>query len=294
MILIIKPEYTVSFYSNGLKFFHITGDGHEWLHLRQNVDVACLLRLLHTGLDTASGSSSWSDEQKTVISIYKKKPELFEVITEPNRFHRIVNMRAVMNTAVHSGKSKEDVQHYRDHFHEQELVIIDDTFGAQLLDVIHASGLEHARRITETERSGETPLQEETILLVNDRELDETRLCDRHMSVIYSEDKLQIGPVFIPGLTACRACYRNITLETSSVPRPVPAYQMDLMFGLLTNTLYYLNLRLFYGIYEDVGLPIKKYYTLLHPGLNIKVTNVYKRGNCNECLNGPFAITRLE
>ncbi|MCE5170628.1 hypothetical protein LQV63_15030 [Paenibacillus profundus] len=240
------------------------------------------MKLLKNGIPIAQRMDTI--EEKIAVNIFKNTKHAFEVVHDRSGLHKVINIRSVLHTALHSGVTKESLTSYIDHFDSPDIVWIDNSDHA-MLDFFHAEGITNIQRITVQDLNAEPVCDAGKIILLDDQFANEISFQRNHIYVLYSLDKLQAGPILIPEVSACVDCYLKIRTEPDAASAHYwPAYYRTFIYNLLVNTIYYLKNDLFKGLYNDVGLPIKKYFTLAHPHLHMEVTNVYKDMTCGTCM----------
>lgn len=281
MYLILKPSYYIEF-NERLTLTHIIDDNHIFIDIKQSIHAAKLTEMLENGIYIERNMDTI--EEKIVVNIFKNTKYAFEIVKNKSDLNRIINVRSVLHTALHSGVTVEALKYYLDHFDSHEIVWIDHS-NHEMIDFFHAEGITNIQRKTVQDINAEPINDERKIILLDDKYASAISCQRNHIYLLYSLDKLQAGPILIPEITACMECYLNIHTEpTDNGANYFPAYYRTFIYNILVNSIYYLKSDLFIGLYKDVGLPIKKHFTLVHPHLNIEVTNVYKGISCSTCM----------
>ncbi|MGQ8872593.1 hypothetical protein [Paenibacillus sp. TSA_86.1] len=284
MHLVLKPFYTVKVSDGQIIFTDFINDTHVFVNVKRDFDSELLIQLLINGLSIANVSDLQSIEEKIVIHLYKNTKNIFELYDQKQKKSKAINMRAVLQTAILGGVEPKEAEKYITLFDETKLIMITSRQD-ELLEFLRSQGIENisfALSIKEAQHMSDN----NHIFLMDENRIDSTPLREKDICLLFSMTRLQIGPILIPGKTACMNCYLASREETTEMPNgTVPEYYNIFIYNFLVNIIYYLKGNLYRGIYNDVGLPIKKFYTLIQPELNIKVTNLYKRISCVSCMN---------
>lgn len=282
--LALKPFYTVKVSDEQIIFTDFINDTHVFVNVRRDFDSQILLQLLINGLSIANVSGVQSIEEKIVIHLYKNTKNIFELYDQRQKMSKAINMRAVLQTAILGGVEPREAEKYITLFDETKLIMITSR-DDELLEFLHSQGIENIM-IALSVKEAQHMSDNNHIFLMDENMIDDTPLREGDTCLLFSMNRLQIGPIVIPGKTACMNCYSISRKKTTELPSgTVPEYYNIFIYNFLVNIIYYLKGNLYRGIYNDVGLPIKKFYNLIQPELSIKVTNLYKQISCVSCMN---------
>lgn len=265
-------------------FTDFINDTHVFVNVRRDFDSQILLQLLINGLSIANVSGVQSIEEKIVIHLYKNTKNIFELYDQRQKMSKAINMRAVLQTAILGGVEPREAEKYITLFDDTKLIMITSRHD-ELLEFLHSQGIENIM-IALSVKEAQHMSDNNHIFLMDENMIDDTPLREGDTCLLFSMNRLQIGPIIIPGKTACMNCYSISRKKTTELPSgTVPEYYNIFIYNFLVNIIYYLKGNLYRGIYNDVGLPIKKFYNLIQPELSIKVTNLYKQMSCVSCMN---------
>ncbi|MBC5638301.1 hypothetical protein H8S33_16085 [Ornithinibacillus sp. BX22] len=277
MYLVLKAEYTVI---NEEEFIisHLFEELHRSIKVSSNIDKELLVQKLLYGFSMPKDKKALSQEEKLMIMLSKQLEELIFLTEDEFDYRREINIRGVLLAANKSGVEHSIIKDYYDTFHDQKIYTLDD--NQELINYFKREGLS---QIIPISRENIASLHRGSILLINEKNLPYVQSVKDNKYLVYSLDKLRLGPLLVPGTTICLKCYYNNYTLINNVENGYPIYYRNFILNFLVNTVYFCLNDLHKSLGTDVGLPIRKCYQLANPQLSVSVMNIYKTSDCSLC-----------
>lgn len=281
-MIVLKPEIEIK--SNG-KFLELIDTFQKEsvkVEINKDINEKKLLFFLRNGI-SLDHIERLTLEEKVVIKIFKSKSILFLIDVDKSGVKGSLVKSDIILTNLKTGTSIKKMESYLAKFDDTEIFIVDDgtSYIEELADAVQKFGFANVRVVKSFKKSLIEKKNNITIVAKEDLDKGNTEYISDVKYLCYSvKGSPEVGPIVIKNVTGCLECAGKSGAEQIVAPKFFP-----LMISLKIHYLFYLVDDLFTEVYQDVGLPLKKYYQFNTTNFEGKAYPFYRDLKCDSCVS---------
>lgn len=281
-MLVLKPEIEINLTSGHLELIDTLKKEVVIVEIHKDINEETFLYFLRNGI-CLNRIEDLTLEERVIIKIFKSKNTFFLVDIDKNGVRGNAIKHSIIHDNLKTGTSVKRMTEYLEKFGETEIFIIDDKtlYTDELVDAVKNYGFSN---VTVSKKFQNSDLKKKNnIVIVAKENLKGSKIeyIPEVKYLCYSvKGHPEIGPIVIKNVTGCLTCASKSQHEPLITPQFFP-----MMIAFKLHYLFYLVDDLFTEIYQDVGLPLKKYYKFNTINFECEAYPFYRDLKCLHCAN---------